>query len=114
MPFIRVTGDTSRVNKPRKPGIITRMMNRILQQLAETGGITMTIRVHPGARETQVKDVLADGCIKLDVAAPRKGGKANHELIRFFAHHLGVPQANIVIMKGETRGRKVVRITAAP
>jgi uncharacterized protein len=50
------------------------------------------------------------GALKLKIATPPVGGKANQECIRFLAELLGVPRNCVEIISGETSRTKVVRV----
>lgn len=79
-------------------------------QLKSTGILMLSIKVRPSAHHTRVKGVLADGTIKIDIAAVPEDGKANEELVRFLAGELGVGKGNVELVSGHTAARKVVRI----
>ncbi len=72
----------------------------------------ITVRVRPHAKKTVIKDVMSDGCIKIDLAAPAEDGKANAELIRFLSEEFDVSVAQIELLSGQTSRKKVVKITA--
>ena len=50
--------------------------------------------------------------LKLRLAAPPLEGKANAELIRFLADSFGVPQRNVLLLRGDTSRAKTVRVIA--
>ena len=72
--------------------------------------LTVTVRVVPGARRSEVLDTDADGVVRVRVAAPATEGKANAELIRTLAAHYGVRRRDVTIVAGERGRQKVVRI----
>jgi uncharacterized protein (TIGR00251 family) len=80
------------------------------EALIQKGSVTFAVRVHPGARKSQVKSVMADGTIKIDIAAVPEDGKANVALIEFLAEEFGVAKSHVEIISGETSRRKIVRI----
>lgn len=80
------------------------------QQLQKTGIAVFSVRVRPGTSITRWKEPLADGTLKLDLAAQAEDGEANAELIRFLADEFGVPKMNIEIVSGVTSRMKKVRI----
>ena len=90
------------------------MREDILQQwreaLSAKGEILLQIRVHPGSRKTCFKDVMADGTIKIDVAAVPEEGRANVVLVKFLAEEFGIVKANVEIVAGETTRKKIVRV----
>lgn len=87
------------------------MTEALLQQLAQTGVVTLTVRVHPHASLTRLKAVLDDGSLKIDLAAPAEDQKANIELIRFLADVFSVPASHIVILSGAVSRLKLVRVS---
>ncbi|MBI3682919.1 MAG: DUF167 domain-containing protein [Acidobacteria bacterium] len=72
--------------------------------------MTLKVKVIPGSSRTEMTGVMADGTIKIRVAAPPEKGKANAELCAFLARHYGVPRRNVEILTGETSARKQVLI----
>ncbi len=80
------------------------------KELEETGTISFTASVHPGARTTNVQNVFENNVIKINIAKPADQGKANKELIRFIAEHFSVPQVNVDIVTGEHSRLKGIRI----
>lgn len=72
----------------------------------------LTIRVHPNAKRTGIKKTMSDGSLKIDIAAPADGGKANAELLRFLAEHFQVPISHVELVTGQTSRMKVVKITS--
>jgi len=75
------------------------------------GAIVMMLHVQPGAGRSEFAGMHGDA-LKLRLAAPPIEGKANAELIRFLADVFGVPQRNIVLLRGETSRAKTVRVIA--
>jgi uncharacterized protein len=73
-------------------------------------GAAITVKVQPRARKTGVAGVMADGTIKMRVAAPPAGGAANKVLIEFLAQAMGLPKNQIDIIAGETSERKLISL----
>ncbi len=78
-----------------------------LRELIQTTGY-YRIRVLPNQAKTEVRGVMADKTIKLAIKAVPEKGKANQELIRFFATELNLPKSQIRISSGLTNRTKVV------
>ena len=74
------------------------------------GGITVTTRVTPGARRSEVVDVAGDR-LRLKVAAPAVEGKANAEVVRFLAEVFGVRRSAVVLWRGEHSRDKILQIS---
>ncbi len=72
----------------------------------------LTVRVHPHAKKSQLREIMADGSLKIDIAAPADGGKANRALVRFLADHFNVPIGHVELVAGEASRTKMIKITA--
>jgi uncharacterized protein (TIGR00251 family) len=72
--------------------------------------LILRIKVIPKSNRTEMAGEMADGTLKVRVAAPPEKGKANAELCAFLAKHYGVPRDSVAIMSGETSPLKHVRI----
>lgn len=70
----------------------------------------LKVKVIPRSSKTEFAGEMADGTMKIKVAAVPENGKANKELCTFLAKHYGVPQANVSVTGGATSQRKVIRI----
>ena len=73
-------------------------------------GAAITVKVMPRSRRTEVAGLMADGTVKIRVAAPPVGGAANKVLIDFLAQSLGLPKSQIDIVAGETTERKLISL----
>jgi uncharacterized protein len=63
----------------------------------------------PGARRSEVTGI-ADGRLRLRLAAPAHEGRANAELVRFLAGVLEVPKSAVTLAAGAGARRKLVRV----
>ncbi len=73
----------------------------------------LRIKVIPGAAKTEIKGEMADGTIKIAVAAPPEKGKANKELIEFLSLKFGVKKENIKLISGASSRLKLIKINYA-
>lgn len=71
------------------------------------GGVQLRLQVQPGASRTGIAGLHGDA-LKIRVAAPPADGRANRELLHYLAECLGVAQARIALVKGESARRKTV------
>jgi hypothetical protein len=71
------------------------------------GGIEIRVKVVPGASRSEIVGVLGDR-LKVRVAAPAEGGKANRALHDLLQEWLGVRDLEIV--SGEGCAEKTVRV----
>lgn len=53
---------------------------------------------------------VADGVVRVRLAAPAHEGKANVELARLLAARLGVRRRDVTLVSGATGRRKLVRV----
>ena len=88
----------------------SRMFDALHDRLHSEGTVTFPVRVRPGAAQTACTGMLADGSLKIAVAAAPEDGKANALLTRFLALQFGVRPAQVEIITGSTGRRKIVRI----
>ena len=72
--------------------------------------MTLRVKVIPRSARSQIAGELADGTLKVKVAAPPERGKANEELCRFLAEHYGVPKGAVTVISGHTSALKLVRV----
>ena len=70
---------------------------------------TLNVKVVPGASRDRVAGRYADG-VKVQVAAPPEGGRANRAVERVLAEALGVKAQQVRVVKGHTQPRKVVEV----
>ena len=73
--------------------------------------MTVRVKVVPRSAKTEIVGTMADGTLKVRIAAPPEKGKANEELIRFLAAHYGA--SGVEIVSGHTAALKLVRLTGA-
>ncbi|MEX2294024.1 MAG: DUF167 family protein, partial [Acidimicrobiales bacterium] len=74
-------------------------------------GWSLTIRVQPGAVRSEVVGPHGDA-LRIRIASPPVDGKANAELVRFLAEHLGLPARSVEVVRGQTSRTKVVRVVS--
>jgi len=70
--------------------------------------MTLRVKVIPRSAKTEIAGTMADGTLKIKIAAPPEKGKANAELIRFLAAYSKVVRVEII--SGHTASLKLVRI----
>jgi len=73
-------------------------------------GCTLSVRVHPGAKNDAVTGLHA-GALKIALSAPPVDGRANEALIAFVAEKVGLPKARVSLVGGASSRSKVLRIT---
>lgn len=68
------------------------------------------VKVIPRAKRSEVIGLMADGALKVKVAAVPEDNKANEELIRTLSTHFQVPANTIKILSGHTSTRKRIEL----
>lgn len=74
----------------------------------------LELRVSPGADRTRVTGRLADGRLKVRVAAAPERGEANEELVQFLARALGLARARVRVARGRSSRDKLVELDVEP
>lgn len=74
--------------------------------------IHITIKAIPGASKTEFAGT-EEGRLRIRLAAAPEGGKANAELVAFFAKTLGCPKRDITLLRGEKSRLKTIALPLA-
>lgn len=80
-------------------------------------GVTLAIRVQPGAKKTAIVGVYGEGesaQLKIAVQAPPIEGRANEALIAFLAKHFRIAKSAVVLISGELSRSKVLLLNGVP
>jgi len=72
--------------------------------------VELRVKVVPKSSRNEILGPMADGTLKVRIAAAPEKGRANAELCAFLARHYGVPKSAVTILSGQTSPRKLVRI----
>ncbi len=73
-------------------------------------GVTLAVRVQPGAKKTAITGVYGDGenaQLKVAVQAPPLEGRANAALAAFLAETFSLPKNAVELLSGESGRSKV-------
>ena len=74
-------------------------------------GISCRLKVKavPGASRSEIVGRLGEA-LKVRVAAPPEGGKANREILELLAEKLGLPATGVTLVSGAASAAKVVAL----
>ena len=75
--------------------------------------MTRRVKVIPRSAKSELAGEMADGTLKVRIAAPPEKGKANDALCTFLAAHYSVPRSAVTIVSGHSAALKLVRIEGA-
>lgn len=89
------------------------MFDDLITEFKQRGSVTFPVRVVPDAPHTLASERLADGSIKIRLAAPAEGGKANMELLRYLSQRFAVQKTQARLVSGVASRHKLVRINAS-
>ncbi|PIQ75843.1 hypothetical protein COU78_00220 [Candidatus Peregrinibacteria bacterium CG10_big_fil_rev_8_21_14_0_10_49_24] len=84
-----------------------------MQELRQNGTVRFYVRAVPGAAQTNATEVLEDQSVKVRVAAPPEGGKANAALLKYLAKEFAVSMSQVRIVSGHAARIKLIEVTAA-
>jgi len=73
-------------------------------------GSALAIRVTPRASSNEIAEVLADGTIRVRLAAAPADNEANEALVVFLAEILGVPKSKLDIVAGNVGRDKLISV----
>lgn len=76
---------------------------------ATVGGVEFAVKVVPGASRTKIAGLLGNA-LKLAVAAPPEGGKANEAVVALLAKTLGVKRGQVAIAAGHAQPHKRIAV----
>ncbi len=71
--------------------------------------VRLRVHVTPGAREEQIAG-WHGGSLRVKVRARPEKGRANEAVLRLLARRLGVPRANLSIVRGAASRDKLVQV----
>jgi uncharacterized protein len=69
----------------------------------------LKVKAVPGASRSEIVGRLGEA-LKIRVAAPPEGGKANREILELLAERLGLPAARVIMVSGAASPAKVVEL----
>ncbi len=75
--------------------------------------MTLRVKVIPRSAKTEIAGELADGTLRIKIAAPPEHGRANDALIAFLAEHFQVPREAVRIASGRAASLKLVKISTS-
>ena len=86
------------------------MLEKYIKKLLEKKEIYLKIKVNPGSQKNEVKNILEDETIKINISSQAEKGKANQELIKFLAKNFLVSCKEVKIISGAKERIKLLKI----
>jgi len=76
---------------------------------SHASGKVITVRVCPRSQKPRVVED-AGGCYKVYVSAAPEKGKANKQVVKILARHLGLRKTSLEIIRGQSSREKLIKI----
>ncbi|MBI4484298.1 MAG: YggU family protein [Acidobacteria bacterium] len=80
-----------------------------LHATVQGNAVIFPVQVQPRASKSQILGI-SNGVLRIRVAAPPVGGKANEEAVRLLSKVLWVPRGRIALVRGQRSRHKAVQI----
>ncbi len=80
-----------------------------MRLVEKDGCVLLRVKVVPNSSRTAVEGWLGEA-LKVKVAQPAEGGKANRVVVELLAKVLGVASSQVAIVSGHTQALKVLQI----
>ncbi|HTB96467.1 MAG TPA: DUF167 domain-containing protein [Terracidiphilus sp.] len=83
---------------------------------AVAGGVTLAVRVQPGAKKSAILGIYGEGAaaqLKVAVQAPPVEGRANEALLAFLAKTFGLSKVAVDLVGGASSRSKVILLRGA-
>ena len=82
-----------------------------LPDIRETDdGLILAVQGQPGSRKNGINGVH-NGRLKVAVTQVAEKGKANQQILKLLAKHLGISKSQLTLITGETSSQKSILIT---
>ncbi len=86
------------------------MLIEFKKEFKKNNSIYLRIKVNPGANKTEIKSIMDDKTIKINISKPAKKNEANEELIKFLTKEFEINKKNVKIISGAGHKLKIIRI----
>jgi len=81
-----------------------------IENLAKNKSKIIRVKVLPNAKENAFISEMADGTLKIAIAAPPEKNRANQALLVFLAGALGLRLQHLKIISGDSARRKLIKM----
>lgn len=87
------------------------MIDKYKKTLESEGEIIIDCRLSPQSKNSEIKEIMSDGALKVRVTSAPEKGKANLDLRHVLSKKFRVPLNNVNIIKGHMSKFKRVNIS---
>ena len=86
------------------------MIEKFIKKLNKNSELYLRLKINPGSAKNEIKAVMDDETIKINISALAEKGKANKELIKFLSNQFGLNKDEIKIISGTSDRLKLVKV----
>lgn len=86
------------------------MLTKFQNKLNKNFEIYLRVKVRPGAQKSEIKQILDDDTIKINIAAKPINNQANTELLKFLSKTFTVLTEQVKIISGKSESLKLIKI----
>jgi len=86
-------------------------LSQLQAELALKGSLYLRIKVHPGAKQSGLKGLMADDTLKVDISVPANQGKANQALLKLLAQSFNTKINQVKLLSGAADRVKLIKVT---
>lgn len=87
------------------------MLKQYIGQFNSKGEVYLRVKASPGSLKNEVKVVMDDDTVKINIKARPEQGRANAELVRFLAKTFQADPKNVKIISGKADRLKLIKLT---
>ena len=86
------------------------MIEKFIKKLNKNSELYLKLKINPNSAKNEIKAVMTDETVKINISAQPEKGKANKELIKFLSNQFAVNKNNIKIISGASDRLKLIKI----
>lgn len=86
------------------------MIIKYKEILRRKGELYLRVKIRPGAAKSEIKNVMDDETLKINISAPPVNGKANIELVKFISNEFDVSKNCVKIISGAGERIKLIKV----
>lgn len=85
-------------------------LKNLIQAKIQNGKVYLNVKIQAQSPKNELKEIMADGTLKIAINALPIQGRANNELLKFLSKELELPIGQLSIEQGFTGSRKLIKI----
>ena len=85
-------------------------LKNFIRSKVQNGKAYLNVKIQAQSPKNELKEIMADGTLKIAINALPIQGRANNELLKFLSKELELPIGQLSIEQGFTGSRKLIKI----